>query len=197
MTKANPGPYPEWMRNLTAFALGLFLFSCASQKPSAPPERHLADLPEAFSRPATSEEEARRKAIEARSLRAHASHGQAEHCLSKDSAPHRFEFNAADTNKDRRVSRAEFSCEALSWFGHADPDRNHRLHVKRHAHKNHQAELAAHDRAGKGELNVIQFLHAMDRRFARADRNRDGRLDDKEFAAASLSPLPATAKGAR
>lgn len=184
------------MRNLTAFTLGLFLSSCASQKASVLAGRHVAHLPESFSRPATPEEEARRKAIEARSLRAHASHGQAERCLSKDSAPHRFEFRAADTNKDRKVSRAEFNCEALSWFGHADPDKNRRLHVKRHAHKDHQAELAAHDRAGKGELSVIQFLHAMDRRFARADRNRDGRLDDKEFAAASLSALPAS-KGAR
>lgn len=197
MTKRNPGPYPEWMRNLTAFTLGLFLSSCASQKASVPHERHLTHLPESFSRPASQEEEARLRAIEIRSQRAHASHGQAEHCRSKDSAPHRFEFGAADVNKDRKVSRAEFNCEALAWFGHADPDKNHRLHVARHAHKDHHAELSALDHAGKGELNVMQFLHAMDLRFARADRNNDGRLDAKEFASASLSALPAASKGAR
>lgn len=172
----------------------MLLAGCASQKSGAPRKEHAADLPAAFTRPPTEAELALRKSLEKRSLRAHGRHGSHEHCLSKDSAPHQLDFRSADANKDKKVSRAEFNCEALSWFGHADPDRNHRLHIKKHAHRDHHAELLRHDAHGKGELNVVQFLSAMDRRFARADRNRDGTLDEKEFAAGRLAPL---AKGGR
>lgn len=194
MTSQIRPPYARGMQKIAALLSVMLLAGCASQKPTMPKEEHAAGLPASFARPPTAAELALQKSLEKRSLRAHGRHGNQEHCLSRDSAPHQLDFRSADTNKDKKVSRAEFNCEALSWFGHADPDRNRRLHIKKHAHRDHHAELSRHDSRGKGELNVVQFLAAMDRRFARADRNRDGALDEKEFAAGRLAPL---AKGGR
>lgn len=179
------------MRNLTAFALGLFLSSCASQKGAAPLERHLAHLPASFTQPKSEAVLKAERALNAHALRAQRPRHDGEHCLTRDPSPHRFDFADADVNKDKKVSRGEFNCEALAWFGHADPDRDRRLDLK-HAHKDHHAELSRH--SGGSKLHVMQFLTAMDLRFARSDKNRDGYLDAKEYAAARLSSL---SKGAR